>query len=84
MKTGFKDALKHLKLEDGIEGVERLDPSNEISEVFLNPLPKHLYIVVECLITSKLGSLLSPPQFSPVTCTAVFSHADNAPPSIGI
>jgi hypothetical protein len=47
MNTGFEDSLKQLKLEDGVEGVQRLKAADEISEFLPNPVRKHLHIVVE-------------------------------------
>ena len=47
MNTGLKDSLERLKLEDGIVGVEKLNPADEVSEKIPNPPRKHLHIVIE-------------------------------------
>jgi hypothetical protein len=58
MNTGFEDSLNGLKLEDGIEGVQRLKPADEVWEFLPNPARKHLHIAVECPMTGELQTLI--------------------------
>jgi len=63
MNTGCEDSLKQLKLKDGVGGVQKLRPADEISEVLPNPIRKHRHIVVECPRTG---------EFQRTDCHAVF------------
>jgi hypothetical protein len=46
--NNFEKSLQGLKLEDGIEGVDKLTKvADEISDILPNPPRKHLHIAVE-------------------------------------
>ena len=59
MNTGFEDSLKQLKLEDGVGGVQKLQPHKRIAKEFTTVLDdEHLHIVVECLRTGEFQRLI--------------------------
>ena len=47
MQTALQDALKQLKLEDGVHDIQRLEADDEIQSMFPEALAKHLHIIVE-------------------------------------
>jgi hypothetical protein len=58
MNTGFEDSLKGLKLEDGIEGVQKLMPQKRLVNEFMAVSDDHLHVAVECPMTGEFQKLI--------------------------
>jgi hypothetical protein len=60
MNAEFEDSLERLRLEDGVEGVQKLKPQRRLLELFqYAPEDQHLHIVVERPSTGKFQRIVA-------------------------